>query len=382
MTAPLPLTPQRLFWARYWLPPMVAGGSAWLLFLMANTPLVRASGLALVIVGLTLALRRLGAFIAIVGGLTLALCPAFWAQTGGGEGTPATIVLALGVAALIALVGGMMLRRPTVAIGVAVTIFASLFWLQIGTSRSIRLTGFTTSWLMFLLIDMLLLTNPHPTDAAPPPILRFKSIEAEEERMPQFYHLWGIMLLFGLGILNDPLMVLLTPAIALALSLTRAKLSSLYGILFGLIVGLGLRGLFVDYGQAQSQRLALSAWRQGQRWLMVVNFIVAQFGWPATLLSILGLTRLSRWYPSLGTVSLIGYAAYTGFALVYDGPTKETLLLPMLIIQLVWLSYAVFTLGEWAFHNVARYGGWLRWAVFVAYALLPLAMGLTILKVI
>ncbi|NJR12523.1 hypothetical protein HC776_01150 [bacterium] len=255
-----------------------------------------------------------------MGGLTLAVCPAFWAQTGGSEGTPATIVLALGVAGLVALAGSVMMRRPALALGVAVTIFAGLFWMQIGTARSIRLTGFTTSWLMFLLIDMLFITNPHPTESTPPAILRFKSADAkDEERTPQFYHLWGIILLFGLGILNDPLMVLLAPAIALALYLTRAKLSSLYGVLFGLIVGLGLRGLFVDYVQGQSHRLALEAWRQGRRWSNVVTFIVAQFGWPATLLSVLGLTRLSRWYPALGNVSLIGYAAYVGFALVYDG---------------------------------------------------------------
>jgi hypothetical protein len=382
MTARLALTPQRLFWVRYWLPSVVAGGTAWLLFLLADTPLVRASGLALVIAGITLALRRLGAFIAVVGGLTLALCPAFWAQTGGGEGNPATIVLALAIAGLIALAGSVLIRRPVIAIGVAVTVFAGLFWMQIGTPRSIRLTGFTTSWLMFLLIDMLLLTNPHPTESVPPPIMRFKPIDSEEDNTPQFYHLWGIVLLFGLGILNDPLMVLLAPAIALALYLTRTRLSSLYGVLFGIIVGIGLRGLFVDYIQGQSHRLALDAWRQGRHWLTVVNFIVEQFGWPATLLSVLGLARLSRWYPVLGNVSLIGYAAYVAFALVYDGPTKATLLLPMLIIQIVWLTYAVFTLGEWVLHNVPRWGLWLRRGVFLLYGLLPLSMGLMILKVI
>lgn len=376
-----PMT-QRLFWVRYWLPPVMAGGIAWLLFLLANTPLVRASGLALVIVGITLALRRLGAFISVVGGLTLALCPAFWSQTGGSEGTPATIVLAIGIAGVIALIGSFLTRRPSIAIGIAVTVFAFLFWLQIGTSRSIRLTGFTTSWLMFLLIDMLLLTNPHPTESAPPPIMRFKSVDQEEERTPQFYHIWGIMLLFSLGILNDRLMVLLAPAVALALYLTRARLSYAYGVLLGLVVGFGIHGLFVDYIERQSHFLALESWRQGRRWLNVVNFIVAQFGWPATLLSILGLTRLSRWYPVLGNVSLIGYAAYTGFALVYGGPNRETLLLPMLIIQIVWLTYAVFTLGEWVFHNVPRGGIWLRRGVFLLYGLLPLSMGLAILKVI
>lgn len=382
MTASPALTPQRLFWVRYWLPSIIAGGLAWLLFLLADTPLVRASGLALVIVGITLALRRLGAFISIAGGLTLALCPAFWTQTGGGEGTPATIVIAIGIAGLIALLGSVTVRRPALAIGVGVAVFAGLFWLQIGTARSIRLTGFTTSWLMFLVFDMLFLTNPHPSESEPPPILRFKSSDKEEERTPQFYHLWGILLLFGLGILNDPLMVLLAPALALGLYLTRAKLPTIYGVLFGIIVGIGLRGLFVDYIQAQSHRLALDAWRHGRRWLDEVNFIVAQFGWPATLLSVLGLARLSRWYPVLGNVSLVGYAAYTAFALVYDGPTKDTLLLPMLIIQIVWLTYAIFTLGEWVYHNIPQGGLWLRRGVFLAYGLLPLSMALAILKVI
>ena len=54
----------------------------------------------------------------------------------------------------------------------------------------------------------------------------------------------------------------------------------------------------------------------------------------------------------------------------------------MLIIQIVWLTYAVFTLGEWVVNNAPRGGLWLRRGVFLLYGLLPLSMGLAILKVI
>ena len=43
---------------KFWLPALLSGAAAWLLFLLAGTPVVRASGLALVIVGVALALRR------------------------------------------------------------------------------------------------------------------------------------------------------------------------------------------------------------------------------------------------------------------------------------------------------------------------------------
>lgn len=359
---------------RYWLPAISGGLIAWALFLLlGQTPLVRASGLALVIVAMGLALRRMGSGPAIVGSLTLAFSPVFWSQTGGGEGDPATIVIAIAAAAVAVILGMVVIKRPAVGIGLGIVVFVLLFWSQIGTPRSLRLTGFAVSWLLFLLIDMLLLTNPRPNEAIPP-ILRLKRRDGSENLGVQPYHTLGILLLLGLGILNDPLLTLLTPAVVLALYLSRLQLPLWYWILVGLIAGIGLRGLAVDYIETQGHFINLMGWRDGARWVDLVQLVVGQFSIFGIILGVLGLARLARWYPPLGLVTMTAYAAYTFFALVYDGPNQAVLTLPLFIIQVTWMSYAVFTLGEWAAKSLRFNSRLTRQLVYGLYALIPIFM--------
>lgn len=359
---------------KYWLPALVSGGIAWTLYLLADTPVVRAAGLALVIVGVALALRRMGSALAVIGSLTLALCPAFWSQTGGGEGTPATIVIAIGTALVAVTFTLLISRRPYIGFGLGVAVFALLFWSQIGTPRSIRLTGFVVGWLMYLLIDMLLLTNPRPEDTAPPPLLRLKTPAEGDNFQAQPYHTLGILLLFGIGALNDPLLTLLAPAIFLSLWLSNAKVPVWYWIVLSFVVGAGARGISVDYLQNQSHWIALMAWRDANRWIDLVNLVVSQFTIFGVLLGVLGLARLSRWYPPLGVVTMTGYAAYVFFGLVYSGPNRPVLLLPLLIIQITWMTYAVFTLGEWLKKSFPARAWLLRYGILVLYGLLPLTL--------
>lgn len=77
----------------FWIPAIITGIVTCLVFLVVgHTPLIRALGLALVIVGATATMRRMGAVVSIGGGLTLAFCGIFWSQTGGGDAGPATII--------------------------------------------------------------------------------------------------------------------------------------------------------------------------------------------------------------------------------------------------------------------------------------------------
>ena len=94
------LSQQQREQARDLLPAALAGAIAWIVFiLLGQTPLVRASGLALVIVGMAMALRPMGGALSIIGGLALAFSPAFWAQTGGAESLdPLEVSLALALA--------------------------------------------------------------------------------------------------------------------------------------------------------------------------------------------------------------------------------------------------------------------------------------------
>jgi len=362
---------------RYWLPPLVSGALALTLLLIGETPVVRAGGLALSIIGVGFALRRMGALLTVIGSLTLTLSPAFWSQSGGAVGSPATIVLAFGAATVIVLLGVWLSRRPGFALGAGILTFALLFWSQIGTPQSLRLSIFVTAWLLFLIIDMLLITNPRPDEAAPP-ILRLKGLEttlvqADGSQPAQPYHTYGILLLYTIGVLNDPLLTLLAPAVVLSLTLSRTPLPVWYmpGLLVLIVVG--MRGIAVDYLELRGYQFVLDEWRHAQRWLSVFHFVTAQFTLIGVILAVLGLARLARWYPPLGVVTMLGYGAYGLFGLVYIGPDRALLLMPMLIIHITWMTYAVFSLGEWLAKSWPGQPAVMRFAVLVLYALLPLS---------
>lgn len=365
---------QQIF--KFWLPSLLTGLLAWLLlFGLGETPFIRATGLALVIVGVSSALRRMGAAIAAIGSLTLALSPVFWSQTGGGVGSPATIVIALAAAGIAVLLAAFLTKRPYIGLGLGILVFAVFFWSQIGTEGSIpsiRLTSFIISWLMFVLVDMLLLTNPRPEDA--PQILRdghsLKNPDGSEPARP--YHSLGILLLLAVGILNDPLLTLLAPSIALSLYLSKTRLPVWYWLGLGLIFGFGLRGIALDYLTYQAPYVDLLTWRDAYRWIDMVNLLNQQFTVLGILLGVLGLARLARWYPPLGSVTLLGFAAYWFFGLVYTGVTRDILLLPLYVIFVLWMSYAVLALSEWFSRLYAKQAQTGRYLAIALYACLPL----------
>ncbi len=329
-----PLNAKRIQLARYWSPALIAAGLAWLLLLIVGeTPISRASGLALVILGVTAAMRQMGFVASIAGGLTLALCPIFWSQTGGSASQPATIVIAIGMALGVMVVAALLSRRNDLGIGLGIVVFLVIFWSQIGTSQSLRLTGFVTAWLMYLLVDMLLLTNPRP--GAKPP------------QAPKPYHTFGLLFLFSIGMVNDPLVTLFAPAILLGLFLSYAKLPAWYwgAVLAATSIGLVLLGN--AYLLPQPPLVNLWHWREAPHWIELGQLLIGQFGMAGIILAVIGLARLSRWYPPLGTVTMIAYGPYTFFGLVYLGSFREILLLPLMIIQVMWMTYAVSAFGQW-----------------------------------
>lgn len=367
----------------YLWPALLSGGIAWLLFLfIGQTPLIRATGLALVIVGVALTLRRLGAAFAITGGLALALSPAFWSQTGGGESTGiAAIVLALGIATTVAIIGAWLWHRPYLGLGLAIVVFAVIFWSQIGTPRSLRLTSFLTAWLMYLLINTLRQANPRPED--PPAV------------PPDWRHKLGLLLLLAVGIINDPLFTLFLPAVYIGLLLSNLRLTWWYTLL---VVGLAVFGFYsisqqyvsgvwwnVSAENAERMRLQIpfliaDGWREGIRWVGLFGLVIQQFTIFGVLLGILGLARLARWYPVLGIATMTAYAAYSLFGLLYFGTDRAILLLPMLIIQVFWMTYAVYAFGQWIQKSLPAPRTMVGWLAPAAFTLLPLLMLLRILN--
>lgn len=367
--------------ALYWLPGLAAGLAAWLAFLaLGETSLIRAAGLALVIVGMAMTLRRWGAALAVIGGLALAFSPAFWSQTGGADSL--SLPLTLAVLALAALAGALLVRlsrRPYLGAAAALLVFTVLFWSGLANPGSLRLTTLLTVWLLYLLVDLLHITNPRPDDKP-----------AAGPAGPQ--HTVGLLLLLALGTLNDPLFTLIVPATALGLAASRVRLSRWYWLALAVVATVGVYGVADTYiastwwrfpaAQAEAAGLRVpyvlaDGWREASRWIYLLQLVTWQFTAAGVALGVMGLARLARWYPPLGLVTMAAYATYALFGLVYFGRDGTVLLLPLLVIQVFWMTYAVHALGQWLRQGL-RLGGAARWLAPAVYTLLPLALLLRI----
>lgn len=361
----------------FWLAPIAAGVVTWMAFvIVGQTPMLRATAMSLAIVGVGAALRHFGALLTVVGALTLAFSPAYWSQTGGTESLAVTSTL---IALAIAGVGVLIVWRFSSAlplgVGAGVAAFALLFWLQLSPERSLRLTTIFAAWLLFLLIDTLLRSHPHPEDEPKSGVSR--------------YHVSGITLLLGIGIMNDPLLVLMMPAAVLTLILAKQRIPIWGWLLLAVIAGVGIWGITTTYAASgwwsfsaeQAEQLGIrvpfilaDGWRYGVRWVGLMALVAAQFSVAGVALGVLGLARLARWYPPLGTTTLAIYAAYALFGLVYFGRNSHILLLPLLMMQVIWMTYAVHTLAQWLKKSQMAKEGLDRWLAPTLFALMPLFM--------
>lgn len=366
-----------------WLPGVIAGLLAWFAFVfVGQTSLIRASGLAVVVVIIAMTLRRWGAALTIIGGLALAFSPAFWSQTGGTDSLNlATTLLLIALATLIIV----LLTRLGdwqylgLVVGVGLVIFAFVFWGQVITPRSLRLTTLLAAAMLYLLVETLYISHPRPDE---PPAADLST-----------RHMLGLLLCFGIGVINDPLFTLLAPAVVLGLLLSRTRFPWWYWGLIAVFIAIGVYGIVVEYvsstwwlypaAQAESQNLRVpyvmaDGWHEASRWINLFDLVIGQFSVLGVLLGILGLARLARWYPPLGSITMIAYAAYVIFGLVYFGRNNAVLLLPLLMIQVFWMTYAVYTFGEWMKKSFKAANPLIQWFAPAAYILLPLLMLLRI----
>lgn len=355
---------------QYVLPALFCALLTLVLFMfVGQTPFIRAVGLAMVIAAITLTLRRLGAWLAMIGGLALAFSPAFWSQTGGTESGAPIMALVLGAALGCALLVRRFGTRALLLVELGVLVSAVIFWRDFTYYKSLRITTLCAALVLYTLIDGLLRTNPRPEEAPRIPLDEL--------------HIMVLLLLLTVGVINDPLFALFAPAIVLGLLLSRTPMPLWYWAFVALVVGIGTYGILNDPTRAHwwtttaadtlgSSYIVMDAWRDSARWLMLLQLIVTQFTPIGVILGVVGLARLSRWYPSLGLVTMMAYAAYVFFGLIYFGSDNAVLLLPLLMIQVLWMTYAVFSLGAWL--EKAFKQPYVRWIAPAAFILLPLVM--------
>jgi len=359
---------------RYWLPALGGGALAWLAFLLpGETPLLRASGMALVIVAMALLLRRFGAALALCGSLVLAFSPAFWSQTGGAERlapTPALVVPALTALAVLLLLP--LGRRGLAGPVAGFALFALVYWTQVGQVGSLRITELASAWLLVLLVDMLMRAHPHPDDALP--------------AAPGAHHAHAILILLAVGIINTPLFVLFVPAVLPGLLLARLRLPRWYWLLLLLLCAAGVTGVAGRYlsstwwlypaAQAQQAELVLpyllaDGWREGVRWQALLTIVQDQLTPLGGALALIGLARLSRWYPATGIVTMLAWASWAFFGLLYFGRDSAVLLLPLHMISVAWMTVALHSVAGWLPAGAGRQQPWLRRLVIALYFLLP-----------
>jgi len=368
---------------RDWLPIIASGLTAWLLFVwVGQTPIVRATGMAVAILGIAATLRRMGAIQAFAGGLVLALSPVFWSQTGGASAyTPTTLALALAAAVGFSVFVIALSQRPYVVMAVTLAVFAALFFSQIGVTRSLRVSVIAGAWMIHLLYMAVLESNPRPDDPAP-------------ARLRAQYRA-GLLLLLGVGVINDPLFVLFAPSVILGLAMSKTRIPLWYWVTLAILILLGLRGMIVEYyrpewWQFSAERalergitrpfLIAEAWRLPERWIDLFGLLTAQFTLIGILLGLVGLSRMARWYPTLGITLLVAWGTFFAFGLGYFGSDRAILLLPLVMIQVVWMTYAVYVLGQWlekVLKPTARAP--LRYATAALYLIMPAFLLLEIL---
>lgn len=370
-----------------WLPALASGAIAWIAFItLGSTPVLRATGMALAVVGMGMALRPMGAALALVGSLALAFSPSFWIQTGGSQSLdPIEVAITFAVAVLAGAALLALRRRPTLALAVAVGVFAIIYLTAVGSPRSLRVTTVIAVWLFYLLTEGQLASNMR-TDEVHPAHLNFQ-------------HTYGILLLLAAGVANDPLFVLFAPAVALGLFLSRVRLPIWYWLALLVVTAFGVRGIAMayvspDWWNFPSEQtpgiithvpfLIANAWREPLRWLRMIDLIVGQFTVFGLGLSVLGLARLSRWHPPVGVVTMVAYGFYLLFGLTYFGEDAPVLLLPLLMIQVYWMTYAAYTFAAWLKRALSTANPPARTTVWTAaaFALLPLFMLLRIVGVV
>ena len=359
----------------FWGPPLIATFIAWVVFLIiGETSLIRATGLALVIMGVASTHRQWGTIQSIVGGLALAFSPAIWSQTSSIASTsPLVIVFGLIASAMVVLLILRFKNVPYLGLGIGLLIFALIFWILIGTPRSLRLSGLLSAWILFLLVDALRISNPRPEE---------KPASKIDDQ-----HIYGLLILLVTGVLNDPSFILLAPAVALGLWLSWTPLPRWYWMVVLAIVVIGVRGIVLTYISGdwwgvsalethatglQFPYLVADGWREGERWIDIIALMTNQYTILGAGLSVLGLARMARWYPILGIVTMVAFGFYALFGLMYFGEDREALLLPVFIIQSIWLTYAIHSIGQWLDKTLTPATQIAHRGVTIAYMLLPI----------
>jgi hypothetical protein len=202
--------------------------------------------------------------------------------------------------------------------------------------------------------------------------------------------------LIGLSLTNHLTTVLLLPAVALSLILAWPRLSARqWTLAVGLMLAALLIYLYIPlrwpalhdgramrpdefWGWVTGSRfrgaLQLQAWLQDpERWRILGRLIFDQYGWLGVILGLIGfvLMVVRQWRAAL--VSTAVFAAIAFYGLNYLIPDIGVFLIPLFMLQAMWMGYGVAVMIDWVFRRYSlRIETWVHAALITLFALLPL----------
>lgn len=207
--------------------------------------------------------------------------------------------------------------------------------------------------------------------------------------------------LVGLSLTNHLTTVLLIPSVVAALFLARPPMTRKQWLTaFGLFLAVLLIYAYIPIrwpalhngslmrfdefvgwvtGSRFRGALILDAWfKDIERWRILDRLILDQYGWLGAALSLIGLALMIRLQWRAALVSGLAFAAFAFYGLNYYVPDVSVFLIPLFLIQAIWMGYGVATLIALAFTRYSlRVESWVHAALITLFALLPLSAAWT-----
>jgi hypothetical protein len=280
---------------------------------------------------------------------------------------------------LIARLGGRRLVALIAALAFAVS---SVVWSQAVVAEAYALNALIAGSIIALIVNLL-------SESAPP------STAASPARASQIVPM--LSLLLGLGIAHHLTAVLLLPACGLAILIARPRLRIraillalglfLAGLAFWLYIPLRWPALhggapmtpaeFFDWisGARFGGALALGAWSDPGRWSIVARLLLDAFGLAGAALALIGVIGLAMRNSRAALITLVAFAAYTLYGVVYVVPDISVFLIPAYLIMAVWIGVGVaFCLDALTARMGAPARQWTYALALAAFVLMPVGL--------
>ncbi len=193
--------------------------------------------------------------------------------------------------------------------------------------------------------------------------------------------IYSLAFVFGLALTHHLTAVILTPAIGLTLLLAKPRLSIKSWLI---AIGLFLLGLtpwlYIPlrwpalhngvpmalsdwagwiFGLRFGGALNLALWSDATRWNIISRITLEQFGPIGALVAALGLIVLLKRSWRMALITLVIFAGYIFYGLVYNVPDVDVFIIPAFMMMAVWAGVAMGFAAEWieSKRQEARSGG-------------------------